>query len=119
VDDGFSGSRLDRPALDALRDAAADGELDAVFVYGLARNYVHQHLLLEELTKRGVAVHFVERPIGASAEDRLLVRHRRRRTASRRCCPQRPCGHHMTRSALNWANAPRREIALTIPIARR
>src|SRR5215475_4908701 len=76
VDDGFSGSRLDRPALDALRDAAADGELDAVFVYGpdrLARNYVHQHLLLEELTKRGVAVHFVERPIGASAEDRLLV----------------------------------------------
>ncbi len=76
VDDGFSGSRLDRPALDALRDAAADGELDGVFVYApdrLARNYVHQHLLLEELTKRGVAVHFVERPIGASAEDRLLV----------------------------------------------
>jgi site-specific DNA recombinase len=76
VDDGFSGARLDRPALDALRDAAADGELDAVFVYApdrLARNYVHQHVLLEELTKRGVAVHFVERPIGASAEDRLLV----------------------------------------------
>jgi site-specific DNA recombinase len=76
VDDGFSGSRLDRPALDALRDAAADGELDAVCVYApdrLARDYVHQHLLLEELTKRGVAVHFVERPVGASAEDRLLV----------------------------------------------
>jgi site-specific DNA recombinase len=28
VDEGFSGSRLDRPGLDALRDAAADGLID-------------------------------------------------------------------------------------------
>jgi site-specific DNA recombinase len=43
VDEGFSGARLDRPALDALRDDAADGLLDVVFVYApdrLARNYV-------------------------------------------------------------------------------
>ncbi len=52
LDEGVSGSRLDRPGLDALRDAAADGLLDLVFVYcpdRLARNYVHQHVLLEEL----------------------------------------------------------------------
>ncbi len=76
IDEGFSGSRLDRPALDALRDAAADGLLDRVLVYcpdRLARNYVHQHVLIEELGRRGVDVHFVERPIGERAEDRLLV----------------------------------------------
>jgi site-specific DNA recombinase len=58
VDDGVSGSRLARPGLDALRDAAADGLLDVVFVYcpdRLARNYVHQHVLIEELQRRGVA----------------------------------------------------------------
>lgn len=76
LDDGVSGSRLDRPGLDALRDAAADGLIDRLLVYcpdRLARNYVHQHVLIEELTQRGVEVHFVERPIGERAEDRLLV----------------------------------------------
>jgi site-specific DNA recombinase len=76
VDEGFSGSRLDRPGLDALRDAAADGAIDLVFVYcpdRLARNYVYQQVVVEELEKRGVEVHFVERPLGERAEDRLLL----------------------------------------------
>jgi site-specific DNA recombinase len=76
LDEGYSGSYLARPGLDALRDAAADGLLDRVFVYcpdRLARNFVHQQILLEELTARGVAVDFVEHPIGERPEDRLLV----------------------------------------------
>ena len=76
VDEGYSGSRLDRPGLDALRDAAADGLLDVVLVHSpdrLARSYVYQQVVLEELTKRGVQVHFVERPAGEKPEDRLLV----------------------------------------------
>jgi site-specific DNA recombinase len=76
IDEGFSGSRLDRPGLDALRDAAADALIDEVFVYcpdRLARKFVHQHVLLEELAKRDVSVHFVERPISERAEDQLLV----------------------------------------------
>jgi site-specific DNA recombinase len=76
IDDGFSGARLDRPALDALRDAAADGLLDVVFIHApdrLARNYVYQHVVLEELDRRGVEVHFVESPLGERPEDRLLV----------------------------------------------
>jgi site-specific DNA recombinase len=76
IDEGFSGSRLDRPALDALRDAAADGLLDRVFIYcpdRLARSYVHQQVVLEELQKRAVQVSFVERPVGERPEDRLLV----------------------------------------------
>ncbi len=76
IDDGVSGSRLDRPGLDALRDAAADGLLDQVLIFcpdRLARNYVHQQVVSEELEKRGVRVHFVERPVSERPEDRLLV----------------------------------------------
>ena len=32
IDDGISGARLDRPALDRLRDAARCGEFDAVVI---------------------------------------------------------------------------------------
>lgn len=31
-DDGFSGTRLDRPALDCLRDAVAQGEVEVVLI---------------------------------------------------------------------------------------
>lgn len=64
------------PGLDAQRDAAADGLLDLVLVYApdrLARNYVHQQIVLEELGKRGVQVHFLERPVSQKPEDLLLV----------------------------------------------
>jgi site-specific DNA recombinase len=76
IDEGFSGARMDRPALDALRDAAAEGLIDGVLIHcpdRLARNYVHQQVLIEELSQRGVHVHFVERPLGEQAEDRLLL----------------------------------------------
>ena len=49
-DDGFSGARLGRPGLDRLRDHAALADLDVVLVAApdrLARNYVHQVLLIE------------------------------------------------------------------------
>lgn len=36
--------------------------------------YVHQQLVLEEWGKRGVQVHFLERPVGQKPEDLLLVR---------------------------------------------
>jgi site-specific DNA recombinase len=76
VDNGLSGSRLDRPALDALRDAAAEGLVDIVLIHSpdrLARNFVHQQVIVEELSKRDVEVHFVDRPIGERPEDRLLL----------------------------------------------
>ena len=44
-DEGVSGMRLDRPALDRLRDCAQRGEFDAVVVLSpdrLARNYAPQ-----------------------------------------------------------------------------
>jgi site-specific DNA recombinase len=54
IDEGVSGARLDRPALDRLRDGAHRGEFDAVVVLApdrLARNYAHQWLLIEEFEK--------------------------------------------------------------------
>lgn len=76
VDEGYSGSRLDRPALDRLRDAAREGEVDAVAVLTpdrLARKYVHQMLLLDELRRAGCDVLFVQRPISDDPNDQLLL----------------------------------------------
>jgi site-specific DNA recombinase len=75
-DDGYSGASLDRPALDLLRDKARFRELDAVVLLcpdRLARNYVHQMVLIEELEKGGCRVEFVERPMSAEPDDQLLL----------------------------------------------
>ena len=75
-DDGYSGTSLKRPALDALRDRARMRELDLVVVLSpdrLARNYVHQMVLIEELENDGCRVEFVERPMSSEPNDQLLL----------------------------------------------
>jgi site-specific DNA recombinase len=75
-DDGYSGASLDRPALDVLRDKVRIREFDAVVVLSpesLARNYVHQMVLIEELEKFGSRVEFVERPMSSEPNDQLLL----------------------------------------------
>ena len=39
----------------------------------LARNYVHQMVLIEELEKSGCKVEFVERPMSSEPNDQLLL----------------------------------------------
>jgi site-specific DNA recombinase len=75
-DDGFSGARLDRPALDALRDGARAHAFEGVLVLSpdrLARNYAYQVLILEELERFGVSVVFLEQPPLDDPAARLLV----------------------------------------------
>jgi site-specific DNA recombinase len=76
-DEGHSGATLVRPALEALRDLAAQGCLDVVLVYSpdrLARKFAYQALLLEEFARAGVRVEFITNGArGVSPEDRLLV----------------------------------------------
>src|SRR6478752_6987513 len=75
-DDGYSGARIGRPGLDRLRDHAALAELDMVLVTApdrLARNYVHQVLLIDELAARGCQVEFLDRPMSADPHDQLLL----------------------------------------------
>ena len=77
IDDGYSGARLDRPALDRLRDAAEAGVLDRVICLcadRLARVYAYQVLILEELARFGVSAQFLEGPAhGEDPQATLLV----------------------------------------------
>ena len=75
-DDGYSGAKLTRPGLERLRDRAALRELDRVLITApdrLARNYVHQVLLLEEITATGCEVEFLDRPMSQDPHDQLLL----------------------------------------------
>jgi site-specific DNA recombinase len=75
VDDGFSGDVLIRPALERLRDQAAAGAIDRLYLLDpdrLSRKYAYQVLILEELTRCGVAVVFLRNPIGRGPEENLL-----------------------------------------------
>jgi site-specific DNA recombinase len=75
-DAGYSGASLNRPGLDQLRDRAALAEFDRVVVTApdrLARKYVHQVLLIEELEQHGCVVEFVERPMSQDPHDQLLL----------------------------------------------
>ena len=77
VDDGQSGTRLDRPGLDALRDHAQAGVFERVWVLTpdrLARNFAYQMLVLDELARFGVEVCFTDAPsIDGDPQARLLV----------------------------------------------
>src|SRR5215510_15570458 len=64
-DEGYSGAQLARPGLDRLRDWVARAEVDRVLITApdrLARKYVDQVLLLEELERYGWQVEFLDRP---------------------------------------------------------
>ena len=75
-DDGYSGAQLARPALDRLRDCIAHADVDRILITApdrLARNYVHQVLLVEEFQRTGCQVVFVERPMSNDPHDQLLL----------------------------------------------
>ena len=76
VDEGYSGAKLNRPGLDSLRDRAALAEFDAALITEpdrLARNYVHQMLVIEELESLGIRVEFLDHPMSDDPHDRLLL----------------------------------------------
>ena len=75
-DEGYSGAVLARPGLDRLRDAVKGHEIDRVLVTTpdrLARNYVHQMVLLEEWARAGCLVTFLDRPMSDDPHDHLLL----------------------------------------------
>jgi site-specific DNA recombinase len=75
IDDGYSGSYLDRPALNRLREAVAAGEVDVILIYDpdrLARNLVHQLVLCESFEKAGVVCQFITAEFQDSPEGRMF-----------------------------------------------
>ena len=98
VDDGHSGARLDRPGLDALRDSAEAGLIDAMWCLSpdrLARVYAYQVIVLDELARHGVTVCFADAPAidddpPVAVADAGAGRHRRVRAGQdRRALPAR------------------------------
>ena len=75
ADDGFSGATLERPALEALRDAVASGRVETVLVWSvdrLSRNIAHQILLQEEFDRSGVKIVFAQEPDDGTPQGMLL-----------------------------------------------
>jgi DNA invertase Pin-like site-specific DNA recombinase len=75
-DDGYSGGSLNRPGLDQLRDRVRRSVLNRVIITSpdrLARNYVHQMVLIEELERAGCSVEFLDRPMSQDPHDQLLL----------------------------------------------
>ena len=75
-DEGYSGATLVRPGLERLRDQVAAGEVDRLYVHSpdrLARKYAYQVLLVDEFRRAGVEVVFLNRALGQTPEDDLLL----------------------------------------------
>jgi site-specific DNA recombinase len=76
IDAGVSGATLIRPQLERLRDCAAIGTIDQLYILSpdrLARKYAHQALLMEEFSGCGVQVVFLNHAIGTTPEESLLL----------------------------------------------
>ena len=68
-DEGHSGTTLVRPALERLRDLAAQGYVDVVLCYSpdrLARKFAYQALLIEEFARAETKVEFASGPRGTA-----------------------------------------------------
>jgi len=62
IDAGYAGARLERPGLDALRDAAEAGLFSQVWCLTpdrLARRRAHQMLVTDELGRHAVEVQYL------------------------------------------------------------
>lgn len=77
LDESVSGARLQRPALDRLRDAATEGRFGTVLCLSpdrFARQFAHQCVLLDELKRVGVTVKFLSQPATVDgAQGQLLL----------------------------------------------
>ncbi|GFR11923.1 recombinase [Trichonephila clavata] len=76
IDNGYSGSDLERPGLDRLRDKVGKGEIDKIYIHSpdrLSRKTVYQMILLEEFEKAGVEVIFLNYKTDKSPESNLLL----------------------------------------------
>ena len=76
-DEGYSGARLDRRGLDALRDQAEAGVFEVVWCLSpdrLARSYPYQVLVIDEPARHDVRVIFADAPeIADDPQAKLLT----------------------------------------------
>jgi site-specific DNA recombinase len=78
LDNGVSGSILQRPALDELRDMIRFEPIETLLVYApdrLSRNYTYQLILMEEFKKNGVKVCFLKNPPSDNTPEAKMFQH--------------------------------------------
>lgn len=76
LDEGYRGATLGRPALERRRDLAAAGAVDRLSGHSPDRRagqYADHGLRVDALQRAGVAVIFLNRALGRSLEDDLLL----------------------------------------------
>jgi site-specific DNA recombinase len=76
IDNGCSGSNLVRPGLECLRDKAAEGKINKIYIHSpdrLSRKFAYQMILMEEFQKAGAEVIFLNHQINDSPESNLLL----------------------------------------------
>jgi DNA invertase Pin-like site-specific DNA recombinase len=79
IDEGLSGTTMDRPGLRTLRDLVNTQAIAAMIVYDpdrLSRNLGHQLLLAEEFERAGVTLLIVSHPLQQGAEGWLFFQMR-------------------------------------------
>lgn len=74
-DDGWTGEMLQRPALDAMRDAAMTGAFQILYVYDrgrLSRVFAYQEVILEEILNKDIKFVTLHDVQAQTAEERVL-----------------------------------------------
>lgn len=74
-DDGWTGEMLQRPALDAMRDAAMTGAFQILYVYDrgrLSRVFAYQEVILEEILNKDIKFITLHDVQAQTAEERVL-----------------------------------------------
>ncbi len=75
VDDGFSGSELNRPALNRLRELVQQGQVDVVMAYDpdrLSRNLADLLLLENDFARYGAKLEFITQEMDTSPEGKMF-----------------------------------------------
>lgn len=75
IDDGYSGSYIERPAMDSLREALRSNVYDTVICYDpdrLSRNLSHQLIITDDIDRAGAKLVFVSVQFEQSPEGRLF-----------------------------------------------
>lgn len=76
IDEGYSGSLLERPALDAMLDAAKNKEFDILYIYDLgrlSRQLSHLLIVIEQLEKYECEIVSLHERITGTPEDKFLL----------------------------------------------
>lgn len=74
-DDGWTGEMLQRPGLDAMRDAAQEGKFQILYVYDrgrLSRVFAYQEVIIEEIENKGIKFVTLHDVKAETPEERVL-----------------------------------------------